>query len=966
LRAQRINDAIGRTTRYTEWRSDGTLFRRNDNTYSTDNLKTKEVTKHYKDNGAVDKTVTTNHTFDANGNMLSSINNDSTKIENYYRYDVWDNYKQSRATIEATSADELDSEWKPGYSDTRYDVNGNVEEVVDHYNARVLRYANNHKGQVLSRTEEGNGYFNQHNYYYLNGIGIGDVGNDGPDRTDYAMQLAASQCKQRYADDVKPVFSADFDANYQPIGPNYPAQSPGSYTVQGGEDLKSIALSVWGDASLWYLIADSNGLTGSESLPAGTELILPNKVTNIHNNSGTYRPYDPGVTLGDVGPTLPDAPPPPINADGGCGGAQIIVAVVAIVATVLTGGALASLATGFWSTVGVGAAAAAAGNVAGQLAGMALETQDGFSFSAVARSAVVGGLTAGVFDSLGVNDLIDSGVNFGDTGLAKFATNFVRAGAQSVVSQGINIAIGEQKKFSWEGIAVAGLGQGINGAFTKGGPTNLSASDQSKKTNNWDEFVEEITSADTWKNALGSAVINEGISAAVYRRDFDFAAVAQGAVGGAVGDAVSSTAAERKLRLELSNRSVSTSAEDSLMFAQQGMAPGMMVDTGAASLLGGFTGTDFSDDMRAELGYGPLVRGSKEARPNISSDKQFNKDIENSEVWSQEKEDNYLWYFEATGGTREQFETRLTMSISTHALSKSAVREGLATFDLSTAQKDRINNEISAIDFVEWSDIDESLLRGQEISQARESGLWASLDTRYVDEVVKPLIREEIEGHVVFDQTPGLRIDTYQSLLTYDLAGSVEWDIPLFPINTGFGLVADNLGNAYWSHEIESAVSLSSVRAVGDMVSRLDDVNDTSKNSGLGIALSWHKSTNTKAKDVADGLANLYNFGGSVKVADASYNQLEYRDIELNLLGEGHGGSLNFGINERSLKKLPVDLGVSVIRSEGKEITYTGVGRALVDFMNYVEPARSISSHSAYDPAVKFQWKIDQLKTMRE
>lgn len=41
-------------------------------------------------------------------------------------------------------------------------------------------------------------------------------------------------------------------------------------------------------------------------------------VTNIHNNSQTYRPYEPGLAIGDTTPTIPDPPPPP-SGDDGCG-----------------------------------------------------------------------------------------------------------------------------------------------------------------------------------------------------------------------------------------------------------------------------------------------------------------------------------------------------------------------------------------------------------------------------------------------------------------------------------------------------------------------------------------------------------------------------------------------------------------------------------------------------------------------
>ena len=116
-----------------------------------------------------------------------------------------------------------------------------------------------------------------------------------------------------------PVTSADFDQNYQPINDTYPGLTPGSYVTRAGDNLQSIALGMWGDSSLWYLLADANGLKGTEQIAAGTRLTIPNVVTNIHNNSQTFRPYDPGLALGDTTPTLPDPPPPPRKKKS-CGG----------------------------------------------------------------------------------------------------------------------------------------------------------------------------------------------------------------------------------------------------------------------------------------------------------------------------------------------------------------------------------------------------------------------------------------------------------------------------------------------------------------------------------------------------------------------------------------------------------------------------------------------------------------------
>ena len=100
--------------------------------------------------------------------------------------------------------------------------------------------------------------------------------------------------------------------------------------MRSGETLASIAGGLWGDAGLWYKIAQANGLVGidaNSALAAGSTLTIPNIVTNVHNNSGTFQVYDPAQALGD---TRPDAIAPPIDTNAACGrlGAIIVVAVV--------------------------------------------------------------------------------------------------------------------------------------------------------------------------------------------------------------------------------------------------------------------------------------------------------------------------------------------------------------------------------------------------------------------------------------------------------------------------------------------------------------------------------------------------------------------------------------------------------------------------------------------------------------
>ncbi|WP_249605545.1 LysM peptidoglycan-binding domain-containing protein, partial [Chromobacterium sp. IRSSSOUMB001] len=378
LAAQRDNDLLGRATAYREyrWNGDGGVSSQTQSRYDADH----KLLQQTRDG------ATTTYTLMADGTLASSAQSSSgTTTTSYYGYEWWDEAKQSTITAQPYNKDAPG--WEKGYSHLSYNVNGHLAEARDEVGQRSLRYVNNAQGLVLKREEIAKGStYKRQDYYFLDGKQIGSVGNDGASRVDYAQALAQSQIgnrKDQYREG-QPVNSADFDQNYEPIGPNYPGQTPGFVTVKAGDTLQSLAASLWGDQAMWYLLADANSLSGSEALVAGQVLKVPNKVTNVHNNSGTYRVYNPGEAIGDVTPTLPDPPPPPPQdggGGGGCGGfGSIFVAIVAVVAVVVTAGALAPI-------LAPGLAAAGSGLMA---SGLAVLGSAGASLGALAAAGIAG------------------------------------------------------------------------------------------------------------------------------------------------------------------------------------------------------------------------------------------------------------------------------------------------------------------------------------------------------------------------------------------------------------------------------------------------------------------------------------------------------------------------------------------------------------------------------------------------
>jgi len=456
VRAERVNDAAGRVVRYIERNENNSVRTDVTRTWDADGLQTLET------DNLTGRTTTYTYSGEGSLNTVVSEGGGSAKTTTSYTYEWWDSAKQKEVKVQG---DNGQSGWAPGFSRFTYDVNGNVKSATDVVGKREFRYLVDGDGQVLRRDEYLGSETNasgelvsargnrSHSYYYLGGHRVGNVGNDGVERVDYAQELSRVTPEQTKAEDYykrfKPSAGADFDENYMPINSGYPGSAPGAYTVRTGETLRSIATSLWGDAALWWVLADANWLSGDDPLVAGTVLRVPNKVTNVHNTSETYRPYDPGKALGNTSPTLPEPPPPP--GRGGCGGfGAVLSVVVAVAVTAWTGGAASAL---LGSEMLGWAAAGALGSVAGQATAMATGVQEKFSWTGVALGAVGAGVTAGLTQAGSLSAAL---TKLGDTG-----SQIALGGIRSVVTQGIGVVTGLQSSFDWKGVAASAVAGGV-------------------------------------------------------------------------------------------------------------------------------------------------------------------------------------------------------------------------------------------------------------------------------------------------------------------------------------------------------------------------------------------------------------------------------------------------------------------------------------------------------------------------
>jgi hypothetical protein len=337
-------------------------------------------------------------------------------------------------------------------------------------------------GQIIRRDESG--YIsgqtgNPHEIWYrFSGRQMGYTGNNGTSDLSYD----ASVGDRRVVGPNSPgtfrnsqVYGgayADFAQNYDPINSYYQGAAGGSYRVNQGDTLQRIAQSLYGDSSLWYKIAEANGLSAAAALVEGQTLVLPTGVLNAKNNAGTFKPYNAGEAIGDLSPSTPQPPKKPKCGVFG----QILLAVIAIAVTALTYGALGGTALSAWAAVGAGAVAGAAGSIASQAVGVATGIQDKFSFKGVALAAIGGAIGGG----LGPKGLFGANGAFGNIG-SQFVGDALRGAVGSALTQGVGVATGLQDKFSWAGVAAAGIGAGIGGAVGRaltspGGLFGVSAS----------------------------------------------------------------------------------------------------------------------------------------------------------------------------------------------------------------------------------------------------------------------------------------------------------------------------------------------------------------------------------------------------------------------------------------------------------------------------------------------------------
>lgn len=389
-----------------------------------------------------------------------------------------------------------------------YDANGGI----------LTRRDGNLTSNTFQETANSRKYF-----AYANGQQVAALGADG--KIDAASQLTAFSSSQMGAEPT---------------------------LVLEGDTLQSIAQRVYGNSSLWYVLAAANAVTDAD-LVAGTTLKAP-QVTTSANDASTFKPYDPNSILGPTTPSLPYIVPPQRPA---CDALMMVfIVVVAVVVTAVTWGAASTAMTGAVNaaaasstaatgtaittglastTVGAaagsasltvggamvaGAAAGAAGAAASGAVGSALGVSS-FSWRNVAAGAVTGALTMGLANK------------FGTVGKALASNHWGKAAALSLANAGASAAgqIVGGGSFSWRSVAANAVSNLVSASISDA--VGLKPAEPFRGTGSFgadvaNRMIEGVVSlhtrrafgfedainygsiaADAFGNALGNAVVRE-------------------------------------------------------------------------------------------------------------------------------------------------------------------------------------------------------------------------------------------------------------------------------------------------------------------------------------------------------------------------------------------------------------------------------------------------------------------------
>lgn len=442
-----------------------------------------------------------------------------------YAFALWDGYLQGTESL-TVAMDGCATTYS--YSEHAYDVNGLLNHVTDsptHKNDTV--YFTSSLEGIRGRRDQDN----ETSYLTVAGKTIGDLRLDlhnsaqtltvyGGFAPDGKEQKTLPGMGMMNPSRINP-FDAIGDGRIpgRTASVEMPEDNLGTYTLKAGDTLEEIALQVYGDSSLWYLLADANGITQRASsageqggpLHVGMRITIPPAARGQHQTSRTHKVLSGADWTGDTSATAaalqPTAPPPPSKHGDRFWKtlAKIAVVVVSAVVMVMSAGAVAAIATGtsltglglgglianglsalgggsiasaagstvalsMTQTVGVSFAAGFVSSVAGQVGAVAMRQQNGIDFTGALMTGLGTAATAGVAHILNgsmykpIRDALDA-MNTDAFNVAAAAEMMERDAA----SQALNMALDHHRAFDWLELGVSAATAGVMGGKTEQG-----------------------------------------------------------------------------------------------------------------------------------------------------------------------------------------------------------------------------------------------------------------------------------------------------------------------------------------------------------------------------------------------------------------------------------------------------------------------------------------------------------------
>jgi len=165
------------------------------------------------------------------------------------------------------------------YSYYSYNSDGVLTGVsIDDGRPRTVNFDVDQSGQIIRRREQDNNWSQgdpYELYYRFGGKQLGYIGNNGTLEVDYRRSIelrTTSPGTGAFRGGASSGTAyADFDqSGIAPITSYEQGAEGGGYVVRSGDTLQGIAQQLWGDASLWYKLAQANGLSAGATLAAAS------------------------------------------------------------------------------------------------------------------------------------------------------------------------------------------------------------------------------------------------------------------------------------------------------------------------------------------------------------------------------------------------------------------------------------------------------------------------------------------------------------------------------------------------------------------------------------------------------------------------------------------------------------------------------------------------------------------------